>query len=105
MNRIKLAYVRHCNTSKRIRKKRLQKHIDSGVQGIYDRIRPISTYKGARHTFFQLYKAMKMNPESKIIKIMVNENYLGLRAYKQKLKFAKGVYQSLKKELKELQGN
>ena len=102
MNRIKLAYVRYCNTNKRIRKKRLQKYINSGVQGIYDRIQDTTTYIRSIHTFLQLYKAMKDNPESKFLKIIVNENYLKLRVNKHKWKFAKNVLRSLKKELKEL---
>ena len=99
MNRIKLAYVRYCNTSKRIRKKRLQRTIDSGVQGIYNNIRDMSTYKGFIHNFFQIYKFLKQNPDHKFLKYMVNSHYIKLAVMKAKWKFAKQLYKDFKKEL------
>ncbi len=99
MNKIKLKYLRWKNTSKWIFKK---KHKDTTLEDIFFSIKPTNTYPGWRHNFFVLYKAMKMNPKSRFMVIMVNECFLSLRESKKNWKFAKHIFKDIiKKKLEE----
>ena len=96
MNKIKLKYLRWQNTSKWCYKR---KHKNTTLEDVFYSIKPTNTYPGQRHNFFVLYKALKMNPENRFIKQMVNGNYLGLQEIKKRWKFAKHIFKNIKKKL------
>lgn len=93
MNWLKLQYVRWKNKSKWMHNRMLKKIT---VEDIFYNIKPTNTYIGMVHNFLKIYKATKMNPNSKILKKMVNATYLNLFSMRQRWKFAKISYKMMK---------
>ena len=62
------------------------------VHDVFVSIKPANTYTGMLHNNLKLYRAMKYNPESKVVKRMFMEGHLNLFGVKQRWRFAKAIY-------------
>ena len=99
MNKIKLKYLRWKNTSDWVFKR---KHKNTTIENIYYSIKPTNTHPGWRKNFFVIYKASKLQPDSKFLKQMVTDTFLHLRETKNEWRFAKHIYKEIQKRLKEI---
>lgn len=95
MNKLKLMYVRWKNTSK-WRNRRICRKMT--VEDVFCNIKFINTYPERLHNNLKLYRVMKKNPKSKIVKIMFMEGHLRLFSLKSTWKFAKQVHKIRKEK-------
>jgi len=96
MNWLKLKYLRWKNKSDWVFKRKFNKITPNDI---YFNIKPTTTYKDMIHNFIMLYKVIKLNPDSKLLKEMVNSAYLNICVSKQRWKFAKIIYRIMKERI------